>query len=68
MSSKEFLHSNVNGVHHLLELIKTKERFRMPTLLHFSTDEVYGDVKEGAHTEADLAQLLTALKSLDFSP
>ena len=54
VSSTEFLHSNVNGVHHLLELIKTKERFKMPTLLHFSTDEVYGDIKEGAHTESYL--------------
>ena len=26
----------------------------MPTLLHFSTDEVYGDITEGAHTEKDL--------------
>lgn len=54
VSSEEFLHSNVNGVHHLLELIKTKERFHMPTLLHFSTDEVYGDITEGSHSETDL--------------
>jgi dTDP-glucose 4,6-dehydratase len=54
ISSTEFLHSNINGVHHLLELIKTKDKFRMPTLLHFSTDEVYGDIEEGAHTENDL--------------
>jgi dTDP-glucose 4,6-dehydratase len=26
----------------------------MPTLLHFSTDEVYGDIVEGAHIEDDL--------------
>jgi len=52
--SDEFLHSNINGVHHLLELIREKDRFRMPTLLHFSTDEVYGDISEGAHTETDL--------------
>lgn len=56
ISSKEFLHSNINGVHHLLELVKSKERFRMPTLLHFSTDEVYGDLKEGSHREFDLLQ------------
>ena len=54
VSSKEFLHSNINGVHHLLELVKTKERFRMPTLLHFSTDEVYGDIAKGTHKETDL--------------
>ena len=44
VSSDVFLRSNVNGVHHLLELIKQKSRFKMPTLLHFSTDEVYGDI------------------------
>jgi dTDP-glucose 4,6-dehydratase len=54
ISSKEFLSSNVNGVHHLLELIKQKHKFKMPTLLHFSTDEVYGDIIEGSHTETDL--------------
>jgi len=54
VSSDEFLHSNVNGVHNLLELIRQKERYRMPTLLHFSTDEVYGDIHEGSHTETDL--------------
>ncbi len=54
VSSKEFLHSNINGVQHLLELIRQKESYRMPTLLHFSTDEVYGDIHEGSHTETDL--------------
>jgi len=54
ISSKEFLHSNINGVQHLLELIRQKERFKMPTLLHFSTDEVYGDITNGSHTETDL--------------
>lgn len=54
ISSSEFLHSNVNGVHHLLELIRQKDRFKMPTLLHFSTDEVYGDISEGSHKETDL--------------
>lgn len=54
ISSKEFLHSNVNGVHRLLELIRSKENYRKPTLLHFSTDEVYGDIVEGSHTEKDL--------------
>lgn len=56
-SSDEFLHSNVNGVHHLLKLIRQKGevyRFRMPTLLHFSTDEVYGDIESGFHLETDM--------------
>ena len=54
VSSDVFLRSNVNGVHHLLNLIKERHRFKMPTLLHFSTDEVYGDIEEGSHTETDL--------------
>lgn len=54
MSSGVFLHSNVNGVHHLLELIRQMPRYKQPTLLHFSTDEVYGDIEQGSHTEQDL--------------
>jgi dTDP-glucose 4,6-dehydratase len=54
VSSDVFLRSNVNGVHHLLNLIKDKHRFKMPVLLHFSTDEVYGDIVRGSHTEEDL--------------
>ena len=54
MSSGVFLHSNVNGVHHLLELIKQQPKHKQPILLHFSTDEVYGDIEAGAHTETDL--------------
>jgi dTDP-glucose 4,6-dehydratase len=46
----------VNGVHHLLELIRNyrQETSKTPILLHFSTDEVYGDIAEGAHIETDL--------------
>jgi dTDP-glucose 4,6-dehydratase len=53
-SSDEFVRSNIDGVHNLLKLIKQKYKFKMPILLHFSTDEVYGDIVEGAHTEEDL--------------
>ena len=53
-SSDVFLRSNVNGVHHLLKLMREKSNFNMPTLLHFSTDEVYGDIEVGAHNEEDL--------------
>jgi dTDP-glucose 4,6-dehydratase len=48
--SDSFVHSNINGVHHLLKLINQK-KYRKPILLHFSTDEVYGDIVEGSHTE-----------------
>lgn len=54
VSSDVFLRSNVNGVHHLLKLISEQHRAKMPTLLHFSTDEVYGDIVEGFHQETDL--------------
>ena len=53
-SSEIFVKSNIDGVHHLLNLIKEKYKFHMPTLLHFSTDEVYGDLTSGSHTEQDL--------------
>lgn len=54
VSSDVFLRSNVNGVHHLLNLVKDRYRMKMPILLHFSTDEVYGDIVDGAHIETDM--------------
>lgn len=47
-----FVHSNINGVHHILKLINQK-KYRKPVFLHFSTDEVYGDIESGKHTEED---------------
>jgi len=52
--SDHFVHSNIDGVHHILKLINQKPRTRMPVLLHFSTDEVYGDIMEGFHKETDI--------------
>jgi dTDP-glucose 4,6-dehydratase len=51
-----FLHSNINGVHNILELLKNyqKEGYVVPVLIHFSTDEVYGDIIDGDHFESDL--------------
>jgi len=51
-SSNIFLKSNVNGVHNLLQLIQQKKQ--KPTLLHFSTDEVYGDIDIGSFSETQL--------------
>lgn len=51
--SDKFVRSNINGVHHLLKLIKQHYKFKMPTLIQFSTDEVYGDIVQGSHTELD---------------
>ncbi len=55
-NSDQFVHSNINGVHHILELLRNyrQESSKTPTLLHFSTDEVYGDIVKGAHVETDL--------------
>lgn len=55
-NSDKFISSNINGVHNLLELLRNyrQETTKVPVLLHFSTDEVYGDIEEGAHTENDL--------------
>ena len=55
-NSDDFIHSNINGVHHLLELLRNyrQESTKTPTLLHFSTDEVYGDITDGEHYETDL--------------
>ena len=56
VKNDDFLYSNINGVHWLLELIKNyrAEGKTRPTLLHFSTDEVYGDITEGEHIESDI--------------
>ncbi len=55
-NSDKFVSSNINGVHNLLELLRNyrQETTKVPILLHFSTDEVYGDIEDGAHTEKDL--------------
>lgn len=51
--SDAFVHSNIDGVHHLLKMIN-KKKYKKPVFLHFSTDEVYGDIEQGSHTEEDL--------------
>lgn len=66
VDSNDFVHSNVNGVHNLLELIRNyrQEGKGLPTFLHFSTDEVYGDINEGAHTEKIYSSLLIHTQQL----
>ena len=54
IDSEVFLHSNINGVYNLLEQVRKRRLYNMPTILHFSTDEVYGDIVEGSHKETDL--------------
>lgn len=52
-NSDQFVRSNISGVHHLLKLIAEK-KYKRPIFFHFSTDEVYGDISHGSHTEQDL--------------
>ena len=56
IQSDDFMDSNISGVKNLLDLIRHKPTnvSKRPIFLHFSTDEVYGDINTGAHTENDL--------------
>ncbi len=55
IDSEDFIKSNINGVKNILDIIKSKPTNvgQRPVLFHFSTDEVYGDIIKGAHTEKD---------------
>lgn len=56
VDSDSFIKTNIVGVQNLLNIIKNKQAnvFKRPVFLHFSTDEVYGDIEHGAHTEKDI--------------
>lgn len=56
VNSDDFVKSNIDGVHNILNLFKTyrQEHKQKPILIHFSTDEVYGDIEFGEHIETDL--------------
>tara|TARA_R110002126_G_scaffold2803_1_gene15516 strand:- start:2763 stop:3713 length:951 start_codon:yes stop_codon:yes gene_type:complete len=56
VDSKDFIHANVLGVKNLLDLIRKKQDnvSEQPIFLHFSTDEVYGDIEAGSHVESDI--------------
>jgi len=53
IDSTDFIHSNITGVKNLLDIIRRKPSniASKPIFFHFSTDEVYGDIVEGSHTE-----------------
>jgi len=55
INSEDFISTNIGGVKNLLDLIKDKPSniCERPVLFHFSTDEVYGDIVDGHHTETD---------------
>lgn len=52
-NSDVFVKSNVIGVHNILKVLGNMPKASCPILLHFSTDEVYGDIISGFHTESD---------------
>jgi len=56
IDSDDFIKTNIDGVKNLLELVRHKAQniCDRPVFFHFSTDEVYGDITTGAHTENDL--------------
>ena len=56
VDSEDFINSNIVGVKNLLDLIRNKQANTCdrPIFFHFSTDEVYGDIEEGAHVETDI--------------
>jgi len=56
VDSDTFVRSNIEGVHHLLKLMNAyrQEQQNQPVLIHFSTDEVYGDIDHGKHSETDI--------------
>lgn len=51
-SNEKFCRTNILGVQRLLELCRRKQRHEQPRFVQISTDEVYGDVVEGAVDEA----------------
>ena len=53
-SDKKFCLSNFMGVQNLLELACRKQSHERPTFIQISTDEVYGDIADGTHTEEDV--------------
>ena len=52
-SSSAFMKSNILGVYNILELIRGLPEKERPVLVHISTDEVYGDIRDGSFLETD---------------
>lgn len=52
--ARNFCTTNFLGVQTLLELTRAKQMAERPLFIQISTDEVYGDITEGAHGEGDM--------------
>jgi len=51
--SRAFCRTNFVGAQRLLELVRAKADADRPLFVQISTDEVYGDIADGAHSESD---------------
>ncbi|PWJ85024.1 dTDP-glucose 4,6-dehydratase [Pseudaminobacter salicylatoxidans] len=52
-NAKRFCETNFLGVQRCLELVRLKHERERPLFIQISTDEVYGDIRDGSHTETD---------------
>ncbi len=53
-NASKFCNTNFLGVQNCLELIRRKAPCERPLFVQVSTDEVYGDIREGMHKETDM--------------
>jgi dTDP-glucose 4,6-dehydratase len=52
-NAREFCGTNILGVQRILDLVRRKQAAERPLFVHISTDEVYGDISVGKHSETD---------------
>jgi dTDP-glucose 4,6-dehydratase len=53
-NANNFCTTNFLGVQNLLELTRRKQAPERPLFIQISTDEVYGDITAGSHSETDM--------------
>ncbi|WP_082686447.1 NAD-dependent epimerase/dehydratase family protein [Mycobacterium sp. IS-3022] len=53
VDNQQFCYSNILGVQRLLELVRVKNPHEAPLFVQISSDEVYGDIANGRHSECD---------------
>jgi dTDP-glucose 4,6-dehydratase len=53
-NSRNHCNTNFVGVQNILELVRRKLTTEQPLFVQISTDEVYGDITTGSHSEADI--------------
>jgi dTDP-glucose 4,6-dehydratase len=51
LDAERFVRTNFLGTAHLLELVRGKRAYQIPTFIQISTDEVYGSIEHGTATE-----------------